>query len=295
MVQQRSFKNYVNTHQFNKISDAVENFVPNDIGELNLLTKSNIIDIDNLDEERVFFDEIKIEFVFVNGDTLTNDIEFDAVVSGEVYFTEAGRHDDDYDSCINWFRLNCAATIDGKLLDFTVNSVEPYDKKQNRFKRQLSDALVPIISSDDYEYEAQQFLNLYFPDALIVPQMVDPRLIAEKMGLTVVYKEITEDLSVFGQIFFHDTVVDGEIIKAKTILVDDRIALARGLGALNNTILHECFHWHRHRLAFELVRLYNSVLSKIDTTIEERSEINETSMSPTDGMELQARSVTPKF
>lgn len=125
--------------------------------------------------------------------------------------------------------------------------------------------------------------------------MIDPRLIAEKMGLTIVYKEITEDMSVFGQIFFHDTVVDGELIKAKTILVDDRIALVCGLGALNNTILHECFHWHKHRLAFELVRLYNSVLSKIDTTIEEFSEINETSMSPTDWMELQARSVTPKF
>lgn len=50
------------THQFNKISDVVENFVPNNIGKLNLWTKSNIIDIDNLDEERVFFDEMKIEY-----------------------------------------------------------------------------------------------------------------------------------------------------------------------------------------------------------------------------------------
>lgn len=111
------------------------------------------------------------------------------------------------------------------------------------------------------------------------------------MGLTVVYKEITEDLSVFGEIFFHDTVVDGELIKARTILVDDRIVLVRGLGALNNTILHECFHWHNHKLAFELVRLYNPDLSKIDTTIE----INESSMSPTGWMELQARSFTPKI
>lgn len=90
MVQQRSFKDYVNTHQFNKIFEAVENYVPNNICELNLWTKSNNLDIDNLDEERVFFDEMKVEFVFVNEDTLTNDIEFDVVVSGEVYFTEAG-------------------------------------------------------------------------------------------------------------------------------------------------------------------------------------------------------------
>ena len=144
MVQQRSFKNYVNTHRFNKISDVVENFVPNNIGELNLWTKSNIIDIDNLDEVRVFFDEMKIECVFVNGDTPINDIEFDVVVSGEVYFTEAGRHDDDYDSCTNWFRLNCTATINGGLSNFTIHSVEPYDKKKNRFERKLSDALMPF-------------------------------------------------------------------------------------------------------------------------------------------------------
>ncbi|MCL4622001.1 hypothetical protein P6Z22_11350 [Enterococcus faecium] len=155
--------------------------------------------------------------------------------------------------------------------------------------------IVRLPSMGNYPISQFTRLNLYFPDSLIVPQMIDPRLIAEKMGLTIVYKEITEDMSVFGQIFFHDTVVDGELIKAKTILVDDRIALVRGLGALNNTILHECFHWHKHRLTFELVRLYNSVLSKIDTTVEEFSEINETSMYPTDWMELQARSVTPKI
>lgn len=89
--------------------------------------------------------------------------------------------------------------------------------------------------------------------------------------------------------------MDGELIKAKTILVDDRISLVHGLGALNITILHECFHWHKHRLEFELVQLYNLIISKIDTTIEEFSEINETSMSPTDWMELQARSVTSKI
>ncbi|WP_198649655.1 hypothetical protein [Staphylococcus arlettae] len=54
-----------------------------------------------MDEERVFFDEMKIEFVFVNEYTLTNDIEFDVVVYSEVHFTEADRHDDEYDSCTN--------------------------------------------------------------------------------------------------------------------------------------------------------------------------------------------------
>lgn len=32
---------------------------------------------------------------------------------------------------------------------------------------------------------------------------------------------------------------------------------ARNLGSTYNTIIHECVHWHRHRKAFELERLYN--------------------------------------
>lgn len=55
-----------------------------------------------------------------------------------------GRHDDDYDSCTNWFRLNCTATINGGLSNFIIHSVEPYDKKKNRFERKLSDALMPF-------------------------------------------------------------------------------------------------------------------------------------------------------
>ena len=293
MVQQRSFQKYVSKHHENDLFDAVASYVSSNLGEVNLW--SNTIDVDNLDEEKVYFEDLKVEFVFVNGDTITNDIEFDVVVSGEVYFSECDRHNDYEDSCTNWFRLNCQATIDGELKNFKVHEVEFYDKKKNRFQRRLSDALVPIISKDDVDFEAEHFLRQYFPDALMTPQFIDPLCIAERMGLNIVYHEISEDCSIFGQIFFHDTAINGKEIKARTILIDPRITEERGIGGLNNTIIHECLHWHKHRLAFELVRLYHPDLSNITTSVDEFKEIVTSNMTPTDWMELQARVITPKI
>lgn len=293
MVQQRSFQKYVSEHHENDLFDAVMSFIPDNLNEIHLWSYN--IDVDKLDEENITFDDMKVEQVFVNGDTLTNDIEFDVLVSGAIYFSKCDRHNDYEDSCIAWFRINCRATIDGELKNFKVHEVKPYDKKQNRFQRRLSDALVPIIFSEDNEFEAEQFLNLYFPEAMEIPQRIDPLLIAEKMGLKVEYREISEDGSVLGQIYFHDTVLNGKEIKAKTILIDSRVIETRGIGGLNNTIMHECVHWHKHRLAFELVRLFEPALSNIAMTKEEFDGILEKNMTPTDWMEKHASKITPKI
>lgn len=293
MVQQRSFQKYVSKYHENDLFGAVESFIPDNLNEIHLWSYN--IDVDNLDEENVYFDDMKVEYVFVNGDTITNDIEFDVIVSGTVYFSECDRHNDYEDSCNTWFRINCRAILDGKLRDFKIVEVEPYDKKQNRFRRRLSDALVPIISKDDVDFEAEQFLLQYLPDALITPQSVDLLFIARRMGLNVVYQEISDDCSIFGQIFFHDTTIYWKKIKARTILIDPRIIEERGIGGLNNTIIHECLHWHKHRLAFELVRMYHPELSNITTSVDEFKETITSNMTPTDWMELQARVITPKI
>ncbi|EAD5361691.1 hypothetical protein K8A91_08685 [Listeria monocytogenes] len=293
MVQQRSFQKYVSKHHENDLFDAVASFVSDNIDDLELW--SNTIDVDNLDEENISFEDMVVKYVYVNGESMSNDIEFDVVVFGDVCFKEVSRHNDEEGSCTKWFRLNCQATLDGELKNFTVLEVEPYDKKENHFQRRLSDALVPIISKDDVDFEAEQFLRQYLPDALMTPQFIDPLYIAERMGLNIVYHEISDDCSIFGQIFFHDTAINGKEIKARTILIDPRITEERGIGGLNNTIIHECLHWHKHRLAFELVRLYHPDLSNITTSVDEFKEIVTSNMTPTDWMELQARVITPKI
>ena len=69
----------------------------------------------------------------------------------------------------------------------------------------LSDALVPIIYKEQLEATANDFLGRYYPEALKTPMAIDPTKLAKEMGLTIDVRNITKDLSIFGQVYFHDT------------------------------------------------------------------------------------------
>lgn len=72
---------------------------------------------------------------------------------------------------------------------------------------------------------------------------VDPTVLADRLGLSIVTQELTEDFSVFGQIFFQDC--DTEVFNsdtgemepahflAKTIAVDPKAFHLRNLGSEN--------------------------------------------------------------
>lgn len=107
MVQKRSFQKYVIKHHENDLFDAVASFISGNIDDLELW--SNTIDVDNLDEENVSFEDIVVKYAYVNGDSMSNDIEFNVVVFGDVCFKEVSRHNDEEGSCTKWFRLNCQA------------------------------------------------------------------------------------------------------------------------------------------------------------------------------------------
>lgn len=59
------------------------------------------------------------------------------------------------------------------------------------------------------------------------------------------------------QINYDESKVEKTEISGKTIMVDPANFFLRNLGSVNNTIIHECVHWEKHRKAFELERLYN--------------------------------------
>lgn len=295
MSKEYSFKEFIQKRLYNQIFESIEEYIPDHRSEFQLY--SNSIDVEYLNGDDLALEDITIEQVYVNGDTQTNQIEFDVIASAEISFSEySNRYGDSEDTSTVWFRVFCSASLDGKNSLFNIEYVEIYNKAtKNRFKRKLSDALVPIIFKDDLNLEAELFLRKYCPMVLEFPHAVSPFEIAEKMGLTVIYKEIIEDCSIFGQIFFQDTEVDGKEVKAGTMFVDSRVAEIRNIGALNNTVIHECVHWHKHRLAFELVRLYEPELSNIATTVEEFDGIKSSHLTATDWMEWHARALAPKI
>jgi hypothetical protein len=207
--------------------------------------------------------DITIKFVSVS-DLPELKIEFDVVVDAEIGVTEGDYHYDEYDICNQWLSIRCTGDLAFNLDDFNITSITPYQK--GKMPRPLSDALVPYIYKEDLDKVALDFLRKYYPEALKTPMPLDPSKLAQQMGLQVEVRDITDDLSIFGQIYFHDAEAefyDSEVdqlvktsVRARTIFVDPKAYFMRNLGAVNNTIVHECVHWDKHRKAFELERLY---------------------------------------
>ena len=70
--------------------------------------------------------------------------------------------------------------------------------------------------------------------------------------------------------------------------------LLRNYGSVNNTIVHECVHWIKHRKVFELEKLYNDQASSITCEVVGGAKAN-VDQSATEQMERQANQLTPRI
>ena len=295
MPQIRSFSDYITDAFYDDISSAIEGYVENHIDDLDLqLNKINTVgDIE--------ISDIVVKFVDI-GDLPGTEIEFDIVVEVEIYLREADYHYDESENCSQWFMLKCHGDLGCRLEDFAISKINVYDGR-DRHAKPMSNALVPIIYKKDLEDNATEFLRKHYSEALLKPMYVDPMILAKRMGLSVKVQSITRDFSVFGQLFFrncdaeiYDDATDSTITKRveeKTIFVDPKAYFLRNLGAVNNTIVHECVHWDKHKKCFALEQLYNKDASRI--RCEVIGGIKDIKRSDTDWMEWQANSLAPRI
>lgn len=296
MPQERSFTEYISATRYNEMFNAVKRCVYANRTSLELYSHV----VDNISYAEL--SEIYVKLVTVDerpGDVLA----FDIILEAEIEVRGAGRRDWESDLCSKWFVLTCTGTLTAGLDDFRIIKTEPYNQKNYR-ENPLSDALVPYLHADKLDDAATAFLQKYYPEALKTPMPIDTKLLAQRMGLQIVTQQLTEDFSVFGQIFFADA--DSEVydyknrkmttrrFEAGTIVVDPQTFLLRNLGSVNNTIVHECVHWDRHRKAFELERLYNASATQIKCIVVGgvKSESNRTA---NDWMEWQANVLAPRI
>lgn len=189
-------------------------------------------------------------------------LSFDAVVSCEIELEEETHHDRITGEATQWFTVQCSVTVEDRIKEFTVHSIEPYVKNKRPITTGVaaSKNIVPIIYKDQLDDEATRFLERYYPEALQTPMAVPiEEIVREKMGLGIVHgNRLTNDFSLFGQICFskgtvrvydllEDTYRDVDVERG-TILIDAYTYWERNLGCVLNTIAHEAFHWHRHRI-----------------------------------------------
>ena len=299
MARHRSFKEYVSKRFDNKIFNSIAAHIE-DVGQE---------DFDALDL-RLYkirqvgdFELSETEVLHVDAYDLPGmQIGFDIRVEAHIEVHEGDYHYDEVEWPKQWFVLRCTGDLEKNLDDFTINAIEIYNSK-DKYKNRMYDSLVPVIGKENYEQAAEDFLRRNYKKALVDVDYVDPMEVAKSMGLTVKVRSITEDCSVFGQVYFRDC--DTELyndktgkmepvhIEAKTILVDPETYFLYNLGKVNNTIIHECVHWDIHRKAFELDRLCNDDVSMIGCRVV--GGIKDRESSDVSMMERQANALTPRI
>jgi len=296
LAKDRSFKEYVAFRFYNELFDAVNSHLNRNVGSIS--NKSQ--EVRRIDH--ALLSDIAVKHVFVE-DQPGARIAFDVLVEVDYEVSERDRRMDRYSEEADWFKVSCTGDLSRNLGDFTITGIEVYSARGKQHNP-LSDALVPIIRSEDLDDIAKDFVAKYYPEALNGSVAVNPYTLVERMGLTVQEKSITPDASIFGQIFFVDCEADhynietGEYektaVKGGTIFVDPANFFLRNLGSVYNTIVHECVHWHFHRKAFELERLYNEEATQIQCQVSGGVKKG-TARSATDWMEWQANALAPRI
>lgn len=201
MARQRSFTSYVADRFYNELFAAINDYyAETNSDNLNL----RLYQVNRIGE--IELSDITVKFVSVN-DLPGSEIEFEVAIDAGFNVREADYHyySDEFTS--QWFMLKCKGDLSCALDDFQITGILIYNGK-NRQPKPMSDALVPIISKDNLETVATDFLKRNYPKSLLQPMAVDPTELVKSMGLTVKLKRITEDCSIFGQIFFQDSTTE---------------------------------------------------------------------------------------
>ena len=302
MAAVRSTFEYVSNKCYNGLFDAAKEYLDEHWREMNLET----IRVPTIDSYELA--DAKVQRVYVS-DLPGDRIAFDVGLELEVAVSMVSRHNDSEDTNYPWLRFSCEGDLSQGLEDWTIKSTEPYAKR-NPPPNSMSDALVPDISPAQYEKVATDFLEEYYPEALRItkygesPVYVDPNILAERLDLSVATHRINKEGSIFGQLFFleadtemYDAEHDQSItvhVPAKTIVVDPQMYLLRNLGSANNTIVHECVHWVKHRKVFMLEKLYNDQAHGITCEVVGGARANMSKLATT-RMEQQANRLTPRI
>lgn len=145
----------------------------NDVVETEIETLNFInVWIDDGPEDVIYFD-VAIEF------------EFSAT------FIYGSHHDIMTEGLRLWVNVICNGDLSEKLSDFCIVGIEEYSKTKP--KNPLLGDLVPIISKAEYGKHAEDILEKYYPEALKSTKPIDIEVLAQRMGLNIYYKKLSEE------------------------------------------------------------------------------------------------------
>lgn len=202
------------------------------------------------------------------------------------------------------YNIFFSAKLENGLQQVSITNVEEYNPAKFEKDRSLSQDLVPYLYEDAVEKNAEDFLKRHYPKALLQPMALPVFEVVQSMGMSVYYAPLGD--TVFGKTYFGTekvTVYTDYTLKATveimaqpgTMLINPNVYFMRNVGTANNTIIHECVHWDRHRKAFELQRLLTGDCNHISCEIVEAYEGIPDDAPAIKWMEWQANQLAPRI
>ena len=294
---EKSFWTYVEQNFSQLIAENVEEYAKANFRFL----RSDWRDRNRIDDFELY--DMEIKSVRVENDENWK-IKFDVIVEATFIMHEHFGSEGQDDECTEWFLLCLGGDLAKNLNDTHVIFIEEYVGKR-AFQSPMTDKLIPFIKNEEYDNKARGILKKYYPEALQSPVRINPEVFAKRIGLKVLSRAITEDKSVFGQIFFQNCNAElydrekgcyyREPIRAKTILIDKDATFLYSFGTMNATVIHECVHYLLHHKAFLFAKLFDSSLSQFRCKIFGGQAETIIDSKTTDDMEYQANTLAPRI
>lgn len=256
-----------------------------------------------IEQDEIIYKVCGVTFKSLGG----NKIEIRTSVEAQVPFNGLTRYGRDSDGDTKLYNVFFTAYLDDGLKDVKVTDITEYSKANYDKDKSLSQSWLSYLREEKMDDYAEDFLRRNYPKALLHPMPVDPIEVANAMGLTMYYAPLGDN--VFGKTYFGEEKVtifeDNDVIDRNeievmttpgTILINPDVYFMRNIGSANNTIIHECVHWDRHRKAFELLNLLEGTARHISCEIVE-GEYN--GLAPSESalkwMEWQANQLAPRI
>ena len=295
-----TFKDIVQQTFFHEIKDKVSLFINGRFR--NMEFHSNQINI----VDKVQIQEQSLQRIIAY-DSIDDTLYFDAVVTAEILIFQFMENIILEDIVKNWFRVSCAVDVSEGFVNYRIIKIENnYNYHENYNKNILDDYLIPVISTAKLDKYAEEILWHVYPEALETPMPIDVKKFAERLDLKIECKRISRNGTIFGEIIFYPTSVDHYNLnrcrfstyeaERGTIFADEEAFFLRSLGCWNNTIIHECVHWLKHRKHIELVRAAGGDLSRISCQVAESGlPTNIQGRTENDWMEWHSNALAPRI
>lgn len=291
----RDFKEYMEDNYLDMIMDRLSSYVirNKDVFENDEIYEVKWVDLSDACVCGVTFKDIGNDW-----------IEIRLSVDGEVEIKARTRYGIESFAETKTYNVFCKAVLNKGLHNLSITEITDYNKNQFDRNKSLSQNLVPYMYEEDVEKHAEDFLKRNYSKALLQPMPLPVEEIADKMGMKIFYAPLEN--SIFGKTYFDEDVVTvysditgREKLKITTepgtMLINPNVYFMYNIGTANNTIIHECVHWDRHRRAFELQKILHGSCNHISCEIVEVYDGMPEDASAFRWMEWQANQLAPRI